>query len=271
MRVRRLAAAVVTTMLAGSLFVGTASSSVDAKKKKAAPFQILVTNDDGVDAPGIDALVEGLRGVKRVKVTVIAPAGERSGSGSNTTEGNLTATAAATASGYSATAVEGFPADTIIYALEQGGMKKTPDLVISGINSIQNLGTVADEASGTVGAAKAAAARGIPALAVSQGIVSGGEPDYPAGVAAALDWLADHRKALTPKKGKEVEVILENLNIPTCTTGEARGVFETELASSTEGAVTDQDCTSTLDNPTNDIEAFNNGYITLTDIPIPAG
>ncbi len=271
MPVRRLVAILIGATLAGSLFVGTASSSVDAKKKKAAPFQILVTNDDGVGAPGIDALVEGLRGVKGVKVTVIAPDSNKSGSGSNTTPGALVTAETTTASGYPAIAVTGFPADSVIYALDQGGLKKAPDLVISGINEGQNLGTIADELSGTVGAAKAAAVRGIPAIGVSQGLVAGGEPDFETGVEAVLDWLADHRKAFTPKKGKKVTVVLENLNIPTCLVGEVRGLFETALAATTEGAITDQNCESTLDNPTNDIEAFNNGYITLTDIPIPAG
>ena len=274
MPVRRLVAVLVGTALAGSLSVGTASGSVDAKtdaKKKVAPLQILVTNDDGVGAPGIDALVEGLRGVKGVKVTVIAPDVNKSGSGSNTTPGSLVTADATTASGYPAIAVQGFPADSVIYALDQGGAKKTPNLVISGINEGQNLGKIADEISGTVGAAKAAAVRGIPALGVSQGLLTGGEPDFETGVEAVLDWLAKNRKSLTPKKGKKIAVILKNLNIPTCAIGEERGLFETAIAATTDGAVIDQNCESTLDNPTNDIEAFNNGYITLTDIPIPAG
>lgn len=272
MPVRRLVAVLLGATLFGSLFVGTASSSVEAKKKKVAPFQILVTNDDGVGAPGIDALVEGLRSVKGVKVTVIAPDVNKSGSGSNTTPGALVTAAATTASGYAATAVQGFPADTIIYALDQGGAKQKPNLVISGINEGQNLGKIADEVSGTVGAAKAAAVRGVPALGVSQGLLDGGDPDFPAGVKATLQWLKEHRKALTPKKGKKIAVILENLNIPTCgTTGQARGLFETALDPGTEGAIAPQDCASTLNNPTTDIQAFNNGYITLTAIPIPAG
>jgi len=271
MPARRLLAVLLGASLAGSLFVSTGSASVDAKKKKVAPLQILVTNDDGVGAPGIDALVEGLRAVKGVKVTVIANDVNKSGSESQTTPGTLVTADATTASGYPAIAVQGFPADNVVFALDQDGMKKTPDLVVSGINSIQNLGTLADEVSGTVGAAKTAAARGIPALAVSSGVFGDTEPDYPAAVAAALDWLEDHRKALTPKKGKKIAVILQNLNIPTCSTGTVRGLFETQLATTTDGAVQDQNCESTLDNPTNDIEAFNNGYITLTDIPIPTG
>ncbi|MFO7590778.1 MAG: 5'/3'-nucleotidase SurE [Acidimicrobiia bacterium] len=271
MSVRRLVVVVLGATLVGSLFVGTASSSVEAERKKAAPFQILVTNDDGVGAPGIDALVEGLRGLKSVKVTVIAPDVNKSGSGSNTTPGALVTADATTASGYPAIAVTGFPADTVIYALEQGGAKKTPHLVISGINEGQNLGKLADEVSGTVGAAKAAAQRGVPALGVSQGLLDGGEPDFESGVEAVLDWVAEHRKALTPKKGKKVAVILENLNIPTCATGENRGLFETALDPTTESAIAPQDCGSTLDNPTTDIQAFNNGYVTLTEIAIPTG
>lgn len=266
---RRLVAILVGATLAGSLFVATGPSAVAAKKKKVAPLQILVTNDDGVGADGIDALVEGLRGVKGVKVTVIAPADNKSGTGSSTTPGALVTTAATTKSGYPAIAVQGFPADTIIYALDQGGAKKTPDLVISGINEGQNLGSIT-EVSGTVGAAKAAAARGVSAIGVSQGLLAGGAPDFPSGVKATLQWLKDHRKAFTPKKGKKITVTLDNLNIPSCATGAVRGLFETALAATNEGAIATPNCQSTLDNPTNDIEAFNNGYISLTEIAIPA-
>jgi 5'-nucleotidase len=238
---------------------------------KPPPLRVLVTNDDGYAAPGIDALVEGLRKVPGVKVTVIAPAENKSGSGSTTTPGQLTTAKATTASGYPAVSVAGFPADTVIYALEQGGLKKKPNVVISGINLGQNIG-VAVDVSGTVGAAKAAAARGVPALAVSQGVRPDGDPDYASGVARALRWFKDHRKALTPKKSKKVEVVLDNLNVPSCTTGKIRGLVEVPVAGSDVAGIGDpQDCASTLTNPANDVEAFKNGYATLTELPVPSG
>jgi 5'-nucleotidase len=259
---------VLTAVVAGVSVAGGASAGAAAKPP---PLRILVTNDDGYAAPGIDALVEALRDVPGVKVTVIAPAENKSGSGSSTTPGQLTTSKTTTASGYPAVSVAGFPADTVIYALEQGGLKKKPDLVLSGINQGQNIG-VAVDVSGTVGAAKAAAARGVPALAVSQGVRPDGEPDYQAGVKRALRWFKDHRKALTPKKGKKVEVVLDNLNVPSCSAGAIRGTIEVPVAGSDVQGIGDpQDCTSTATNPANDVEAFKNGYATITELPVPSG
>jgi 5'-nucleotidase len=265
---RRLVATVVSALFVSALAITAAPASAGSKQQ---PFRILVTNDDGVTAPGIDALVEGLGKLPGVKVTVIAPAENQSGTGSNTTPGELVTTETETASGYPAVAVNGFPADTVVYAIDQGGLKQPPNLVISGINQGQNLSGLADEISGTVGAAKAAAARNIPALAVSQGLLESLEPDYPSGVKEVVKWVKQHRKALTAKKGKEVEAILENLNVPTCAPGlKHRGVVDVLLApNGTPDAIAVQNCASTLDDPADDITAFNNGFATLTEIAIP--
>ncbi|HEY8216008.1 MAG TPA: 5'/3'-nucleotidase SurE [Acidimicrobiia bacterium] len=268
---RRRALAALAAVLLGTTVLAGTTPGAGAAPKKPEPLRILVTNDDGYAAPGIDAVVEALRKLPDVKVTVIAPAENKSGTGSSTTPGQLTTSKVTTVSGYPAIAVAGFPADTVIYALEQGGLKKKPNVVISGINQGQNIGLAVD-LSGTVGAAKAAAARGIPALAVSQGVRPDAEPDYKAGVARALRWFKDHRKALTPKKGKKVEVVLDNLNVPSCSTGKVRGLVEVPVASSdVQGFGDPQDCSSTLTNPANDIEAFKNGYATITELPVPTG
>src|SRR4051794_24683096 len=148
-----------------------AASSAPPASSSAAPpraLRILVSNDDGVGAPGIDSLVEALRAEPNVEVTVVAPAHDSSGSDGKTTPGGVTATAAKTISGYEATAVEGFPADAVNYGLD-AVVKEKPDVVMSGTNSLPNLGPGID-LSGTVGAARAAAQRGIPALAVSAGL-----------------------------------------------------------------------------------------------------
>ena len=172
-----------------------------------------------------------------------------------------TSSPTATASGTKAQAVDGFPADSVLRALDDGAK---PKLVVSGINQGQNLGPVVN-ASGTVGAAKTAVRNGIPALAVSQGIVAEPDtPDYPTGVRYAIDWVKQHRKNLTGKKPK-VEV--ENLNVPTCLTGKVRGLDD-DVASATAGdAVGQSDCASTATGFTDDVTAFNNGYATLTVVP----
>lgn len=262
----RRAITALAAALVVSLTLTAAPAGAGGKGPK--PLRILVTNDDGFAAPGIDAVVEALRKLPNVKVTVIAPAENQSGTGSKTTPGTLTATEAQTASGYPATAVAGFPADTVIYALEQGGMKQRPHLVVSGINEGQNLSVLADELSGTVGAAKTAAEHGIPALAASQGLTEHGEPDYEAGAAEVVRWVKQHRKALTKK---QPEVILENLNVPTCAPGTSiRGTKDVPLApAGTPDVIAPQHCGSTLQDTPNDIVAFNNGFVTLTEMPVP--
>ena len=99
---------------------------------------------------------------------------------------------------------------------------------------------------------------------MSQGIVAEpDQPDYATGVRYAIDWVKEHRKNLTGKKPK-VEV--ENLNVPTCLTGKVRGLDET-VSGTTGDAVAQSDCKSTATGFTDDVQAFNNGYATLTVVP----
>ena len=78
-----------------------------ASSQKPETLRILVTNDDGVGAPGINATVEALTALPHTKVTVVAPLTNQSGTGAKVTPGTLTATNAMTASGYPAKAVAG--------------------------------------------------------------------------------------------------------------------------------------------------------------------
>jgi 5'-nucleotidase len=231
-------------------------------------LRILVTNDDGVGALGIDALVDALRALPATEVTVVAPLENASGSGGRTTDGLLTAEESSTASGYSATAVTGFPADTIIWAIDGGNVSPRPHLVMSGINEGQNLGSVIVDLSGTVGAARAAAQRGIPAVALSQGLAA--EPDYASGVEAALAWLAEHRAELLARGTETTEPAqVVNINIPTCPEGEPRDAVEVPLAGPEVDQSVPVDCVTPYANPTSDIDAFVNGYIArTTGIPL---
>ena len=88
------------------------------------PMTILVTNDDGVAAPGIDALVTALSALPDVEVVVVAPASNQSGSSDSTTPGGVTAQDATTISGHPAVAVNGFPADAVNYALDELGLQQ---------------------------------------------------------------------------------------------------------------------------------------------------
>lgn len=227
------------------------------------PITILVSNDDGYEAGGIDALVEGLSAMEGVEVIVYAPLTQQSGTGGTSTEGPLEVTDVELKSGYAARAVKGFPADTIRVAMDEEDVK--PDIVISGINEGQNLGPIVD-ISGTVGAARAAVARGIPALATSSG--SEGH-DVEAAVPFIVEWVTEQRDAIA---AGDLEVQVWNLNSPTCAAGEIRGLLEVESGVDEpplDALTTEQDCSSTTpeDELANDVVAFNAGFVTLTVIP----
>lgn len=127
-------------------------------------LNILVTNDDGFDSPGIEAVAEALRAAGH-GVTVVAPLKQQSGSGMkiSTTELELVEQAPGVWS------VTGTPADAIGVALQYVMRDTPPDLVISGANFGQNLGSNV-LISGTVGAAMMAVMHGVPAVAVSVGL-----------------------------------------------------------------------------------------------------
>jgi len=126
---------------------------------------ILVTNDDGIFAEGLWALVKELKNFARV--TVVAPDSERSASGTAVTlrQSIRVRQVVPLVPGVEAYAVEGTPSDCVILALGKLIPDKV-DLVISGINQGKNLG---DDVliSGTVGAALQGYLHGCSALAIS--------------------------------------------------------------------------------------------------------
>jgi 5'-nucleotidase len=253
-----LAALVLAALASAS--VATATPASAAKAKKPATITVLVTNDDGVGAPGIDALVEALRKQKNTKVVVVAPDSNKTNTGGQTTPGMLVTKPATTASGYAATAVEGFPADTITAALDQLGVK--PNVVMSGINSGQNYGPIVG-LSGTVGAARMAAKRGIPAAAFSQD--NSGTPQYDSTGKLAVAWLNEHRAQLA-KKPKSPPTSITAYNVPNCPSGKSRGILDVPLA--TQLPASTIDCSATGPKPTTDFEAFNQGYAARTQVPL---
>ena len=264
---------VAAAFSAAVFLVGCGSSKSDSSSAKAdsttttvaaKSLQILVTNDDGYDAEGIDAIVEALRATPNVTVTVVAPATNQSGKGGSVTGGTLTATDVKTKSGYPAKAVAGTPADSVIWALDQGGISFKPDFVVSGINAGQNMGPVVD-LSGTVGAARAATSRGIASIATSQGLTDN-KFNYKAGVEQVMAWFTKNRPAIAD--GTITKATVFNMNIPTCPTGTVRGTVDVPLATSADGYLDVPDCASTATNPTDDIKAFHIGYAPLTNIPI---
>jgi 5'-nucleotidase len=127
-------------------------------------MHILVTNDDGVQAPGLLALAQEMR--RLGKVTIVAPDRNWSASGHvKTMERPLRAVEVVLADGTSALATDGAPSDAVALAL-LGLVKEKIDLVVSGINPHENIGHDVTY-SGTVTAAMEAVIGGVPGVAVS--------------------------------------------------------------------------------------------------------
>ncbi|QOV88983.1 5'/3'-nucleotidase SurE [Humisphaera borealis] len=125
---------------------------------------ILLTNDDGIRAPGLVAMYREL--VKLGDVTVVAPETVQSATGHGITIATPLLTQQVNVEGvFTGTAVDGRPADCVKLAVNQL-LPRQPDLVISGINSGANVG-INVIYSGTVAAAIEAAFLGLPAIATS--------------------------------------------------------------------------------------------------------
>ncbi|MDQ1093475.1 5'-nucleotidase [Xanthomonas sacchari] len=124
-------------------------------------MRVLVSNDDGVDAPGIRMLAEQLRGAGH-EVTVVAPDRDRSGASNSLT---LDLPIRLKRIDQHTCSVAGTPTDCVHLALT-GMLEFDPDIVVSGINNSANLG---DDViySGTVSAAMEGRFLGLPAVAVS--------------------------------------------------------------------------------------------------------
>lgn len=129
-------------------------------------MRILVTNDDGINAPGLAAAEEiaaALAGPEG-EVWVVAPAFEQSGVGHAISYTHPTMIAKL---GPRRFAAEGSPADCVLAAISDAMGDLRPDLVLSGVNRGNNSGENAVY-SGTVGGAMEAALQGLPAVALSQ-------------------------------------------------------------------------------------------------------
>lgn len=129
--------------------------------------QILLTNDDGIQSPGLWAAASALAAIGRV--TVAAPAEQSSGMGRSlpSTSSGIIQEQKLRVNGqeWKVYAVAGSPAQAIQHGVLEI-MPKKPDLVVSGINYGENVG-LGTTISGTVGAAMEGASNGIPSLAIS--------------------------------------------------------------------------------------------------------
>lgn len=226
------------------------------------PVRIVVTNDDGIGSPGLDQLVQGLSALPDVEISVVAPLENQSGSSDRTTEGEVTSSTASTASGLAGTAVDGFPADSVVFAIEEVGLD--PDVVVSGVNEGQNVGPLA-AISGTVGAARTAARLGVPAVAASAGLVYD-----PAQVQVAVDlvadWIMSNRMRL---RARNLPPQVISFNVPSCdpaSMGELVGV--PRGLSIPEGVNVFESSCDGVTAPADDVFAMVQGFPAETRIPI---
>jgi 5'-nucleotidase len=136
---------------------------------------ILVTNDDGVDSPGLLALTQALR--PHGRVSVIAPDSNRSAIGRGITIHHpLHVEEVRLADGTPALATDGTPVDCVRFAA-LGILGETPGLIVSGINLGVNLGDDVTY-SGTVAAALEGVLLGLPAIAVSAQQIDPGDDQW---------------------------------------------------------------------------------------------
>lgn len=127
---------------------------------------LLLTNDDGVLAPGLHALKKAFCGEKDIDIVVVAPETEKSASShSLTLHKPLRLQEVQINGGHFGYSCNGTPTDCVLLSVKSL-LKKKPDFVISGINRGGNLGGDVTY-SGTVSAAMEAAILGIPSFAVS--------------------------------------------------------------------------------------------------------
>ena len=179
-------------------------------------MHILVSNDDGYTAPGLEALVASLRSL--AEVTVVAPEVNHSGASNSLT---LTRPLAVRHAANGFIYVNGTPSDCVHVALT-GLLDRRPDLIVSGINNGANMGEDTLY-SGTVAAASEGFLFGIPAMAFS--LVSRSWSNLDAAVVQAHRLV--ERQLAQPVPGPT----LLNVNCPDLPLAQIKGVCATRLGS----------------------------------------
>ncbi len=166
------------------------------------PYRILITNDDGVRAPGILAVAQALQSIG--EITIAAPAENQSGKAhSIITSDPIFVDQVTLAGGIRAFSIVATPASCVKVGV-RALMAEKPDLVVAGINRGYNLGMVT-YVSGTVGAAREAALMGIPAIASSLAVE---ETNY-----AAAAEIVRRVAEIVRQQGLDPGVLL-NVNVP---------------------------------------------------------
>lgn len=184
-------------------------------------MRILISNDDGVFAPGLGTLARALAATAEHEVYVVAPDRQRSATGHSVTLHKPLRVEAVDLEGgiKAAWSTTGTPSDCVKLAVKQL-LPQPPDLIISGINSGPNLGSDVLY-SGTVAAAMEGAFSGFPSIAVSA--QKNAQLAFNLAAEFIVDFLRVLPKAPMPNRG------LFNVNVPACEASQLKGVRVTEL------------------------------------------
>jgi 5'-nucleotidase len=237
-------------------------------------MHILVTNDDGIQAPGLLALAKEMRQIGRV--TVFAPDRNWSASGHvKTLDRPLRVRETTLADGSAAFTSDGAPSDCV--ALPILGLTDAIDLVVSGINPNANLGHDITY-SGTVTAAMEAVISGVKGIAVSL--------NSPDGFKDVLDYstaaiVARHVVEKVTKEGLPEGVVL-NVNVPYLKEAELKGYMITRQGLRVYRDALDQrldprgrpyywiggEAPTGVDEPGTDFGALAEGYVSITPLQL---
>lgn len=255
-------------MLKTALILAGIAIAMPVQAAEPKPCRILLTNDDGIDAPGIAAAYRELSTL--CETIISAPANNQSAASHAVLnrDGKVVVHKRIVA-GTTAYAVEGSPAEAVAVGLLGIGRGKHFDLVVSGINYGENLG-LGNLYSGTVNAAMEGALRGVPSIAVSQAM---GYKDYD------LSARLTRQIAALVLHGKMPTDVVLNINIPA---GQLRGVRFT-----TSGGLTmavsgfdelPQDADSSIFKlriaaappveGADDVATYRAGYVTITPLAV---
>ncbi|MFP6705664.1 MAG: 5'/3'-nucleotidase SurE [Alphaproteobacteria bacterium] len=176
-------------------------------------MRILLSNDDGINAPGMKVLQRIARSLSD-DVWVVAPEGEHSGASHSLT---LTAPLRLRKISAKKFAVEGTPTDCVMMALNQVMADNPPDLLLSGVNRGANMGEDVTY-SGTIAAAMEGTLVSVPSIALSQSFAN----------RKVMHWATAEKHAGDVIRRLVAigwpEEVLMNVNFPDCLPGDVRGV-----------------------------------------------
>ncbi len=234
-------------------------------------MRILVTNDDGIESPGLLALVQALRPI--ATVDVLAP--DRNWSAAShqrTIDRPVRVRSTVLADATPALTTDGAPTDCVCLALT-GVFPAPPSLVIAGINRGSNVGQDIVY-SGTIAAATEAALRGVPGIAVS--LADWTSTEFGAAAAFVVELVRE-----VERNGLSTDTIM-NVNVPAIPAEQIRGVAVTSLGYRMYGRQLERRSdpfgqpyywlaasTSTdLAEPGTDLSALQGGFISITPLVV---